>query len=163
MHPCTRVTVDYFNTAKKSFTSIVEIDATPEQIFASFENADDWPEWAPPITKVEWTSPKPFGVGTTRKVTMTGMVGDEVFIAWDYPKQMAFCFTHSSESLVESFAEEYVVTPLDNGKSRVVWRMAMTPNGIGKFTMAIFGPFMGLANQWMLGRFKKYIENRYAK
>ena len=34
-----------------------------------------------PIQKVEWTSPKPYGVGTTRSVHMMGdMVGYEEFI-----------------------------------------------------------------------------------
>ena len=160
MYPCTQVSTDYFSDVKKAFVSTIEVDATPEQIFASFEDADDWPKWAPPITHVEWTSPKPFGIGTTRRVTMIGMVGDEVFIAWDYPKNMAFCFTHSSQALVQSFAEDYKVTPLPNGKTEVVWTMAMTPKGIGVYTMALFGPFMGLCNQWMFNRFKKHIEKK---
>lgn len=162
MHPCTKVSLDYFNTAK-TYTSIVEIDATPEQIFESFENANDWPKWVPPIKHVEWTSAKPFGVGTTRTVTMIGLVGNEVFIAWDYPQRMAFCFAHASQPLIESFAEDYIVTPLENGKTQLVWRMAMTPKGVARFSMAIFGPFMGWGNQWMLNRFKKFIEKRYQK
>jgi uncharacterized protein YndB with AHSA1/START domain len=163
MHKCKEVDMSYFDTAKNSYKAIVEIAATPEQIFACFEDADAWPAWAPPITNVEWTSPKPFGLGTTRTVSMiAGLVGKEVFIAWDYPKRMAFCFTHSSQGLVESFGEDYVVTPLGNGKTQVVWTMAMTAKGFGNVTMGLFGPFMRMANQWMFNRFKKYVE-QYAK
>ena len=33
---------------------------------------------------MEWTSPKPFGLGTTRTVTMSGdLAGYEEFIAWE--------------------------------------------------------------------------------
>lgn len=160
MHPCKTVNMSFFDEAKNCYKAVVEIDATPEQIFECFENADAWPAWAPPITHVEWTSPKPFGLGTTRTVSMiAGMVGDEVFIAWDYPKRMAFCFTGCSKDMVESFAEDYEVTPLENGKTRVVWTMAMAVKGSGNFTMPIFAPFMRMGNQWMFNRFKKYVEN----
>ena len=162
MHKCIEVEMDYFTNAKNAYKAVVEIEATPEQVFACFEDADAWPAWAPPITKVEWTSPKPFGLGTTRTVSMiAGLVGEETFIAWDYPKRMAFCFTHSSQGLVESFAEDYQVTVLDNGKTQVIWTMAMTAKGFGNVTMRLFGPFMQLANQWMFNRFKKYVEQNY--
>lgn len=163
MYKCKEVSVEYFSTAPCVYRATVEVAASPEQIFSSFEDAADWPKWAPPIQHVEWTSPKPFGLGTTRRVSMSGgLIGDEVFIAWDYPKRMAFCFTHSSQSLIDSFAEDYQLTVLPNGKTQVVWTMGMTPKGIGKLSMAIFGPLMGWANQWMFNRFKKHVEKRFA-
>ncbi|MCB1615924.1 MAG: SRPBCC family protein [Pseudomonadales bacterium] len=163
MYPCKEVDLSFFGQTKNCYKAVVEIDATPEQVFDCFEEADAWPAWAPPITHVEWTSPKPFGLGTTRTVSMVaGMVGDEVFIAWEYPKRMAFCFTACSRDMVESFAEDYQVTVLPNGKTQVIWTMAMTVKGAGSFTMPIFAPFMRMANQWMFNRFKKYVEN-YAK
>jgi uncharacterized protein YndB with AHSA1/START domain len=160
MHKCKEVDMSYFDTAKNCYKAVVEVDATPEQVFECFEKAEAWPAWAMPITNVEWTSPKPFGLGTTRTVSMiAGLVGDEVFIAWDYPKRMAFCFTHSSQSLVESFAEDYQVSVLPNGKTQVIWTMAMTAKGFGNVTMALFGPMMRMANQYMFNQFKKYVDN----
>jgi len=162
MHQCVEVDANYINVAPKVFTAEVVVNATPEQVFETFEDADAWPAWAMPIKHVEWTSPKPFGIGTTRTVEMIGLVGDERFIAWDYPKHMAFCFTHMSETLIASFAEDYVVTPLDNGQTRVKWTMAMTPQSYGKLTMALFGPMMGPSLQFMLNGFKKYVNQRFA-
>ncbi len=159
MYECKVVDLSFLETAKNRFKAEVEIEATPEQIFESFEDAEDWTRWAPPIQKVEWTSPKPFGLGTTRTVSMSGdMVGDEVFIAWDYPKRMAFCFTACSKPMTESFAEDYIVTPLDNGKTRVQWTMAMNSKGIGAITMPLFSPLMRIGLKWMLKRFKKLVE-----
>lgn len=164
MYPCETVDMSFFASTKNCYKAIVEIEATPAQIFECFEKAEAWPAWAPPITDVEWTSPKPYGLGTTRRVSMVaGLVGDEVFIAWDYPKRMAFCFTACSKDMVESFAEDYEVTELGNGKTRVVWTMAMTVKGAGNFTMPIFAPFMRMANQWMFNRFKKYVESYVKK
>ena len=162
MHPCIVVDDNYVNIAPKKYVASVEVNATAEQVFEVFEDANAWPAWAMPIKKVTWTSEKPYGLGTTRIVEMIGLTGDETFIAWDYPKHMAFCFTEMSESLIESFAEDYVVTPLENGKTRVQWTMAMTPRSYGKITMAIFGPFMGISLQWMLNGFKKYVNKRFA-
>lgn len=161
MYKCNEVSVDFLKTAPRVFCAVVEVAATPEQIFASFEEASDWPKWAPPIQRVEWTSPRPFGLGTTRRVWMSGnLVADEVFIAWDYPKHMAFCFSHCSQSLIDTFVEDYRLTVLPNGKTQVVWTMCMSPKGLGKFTMALSAPFMQWANQWMLGRFRRHVEQR---
>ncbi|WP_372809797.1 SRPBCC family protein [Litorivivens sp.] len=159
MFECTAVDLTFLETARNCYKASVDINATPEQIFESFEDAEDWTRWAPPIQKVEWTSPKPFGLGTTRTVSMSGgMVGDEVFIAWDYPKRMAFCFTACSKPMTESFAEDYVVTPLDNGMTRVEWTMAMEVKGAGRITLPLFSPFMKIGVKWMLKRFKKLVE-----
>ena len=164
MYKCKEVNVDYLQNAPRVFRSLVEVAATPEQIFASFEEAGDWPQWALPIQKVEWTSPKPYGLGTTRRVWMSGnLVADEVFIAWEYPKHMAFCFSHCSQSLIDTFVEDYQLTVLPNGKTQVVWTMGMSPTGFGKFTMAISAPLLRMANQWMLGRFAKHVEKRVAR
>ena len=163
MHKCTEVDMGYFDSAKNCYKAVIEVDATPEQVFACFENANAWTVWAPPITHVEWTSPKPFKLGTTRTVSMiAGLVGKETFIAWDYPQRMAFCFTHSSQGLIESFAEDYQLRVLDNGKTEVIWTMAMTAKGFGNVTMGLFSPFMRMGNQWMFNRFKKLVEKEYA-
>jgi hypothetical protein len=120
------------------------------------------PKTGPNGRYLEWGSTKPFGLGTTRRVSMScNLIGDEVFIAWEYPKRMAFCFTHSSRSLIESFTEDYQLAVLPNGKTQVVWTMAMTLKGFSKFTMALFGPVMTWANQWMFNRFKSMLRNDF--
>lgn len=160
MYDCKRVTPDFFETAPRLFTAETEIEATPDRIFDVFEDAHAWTVWAGPIQNVEWTSPKPFGVGTTRTVTMMGnMVGEEVFIAWERGKRMAFCFTRASTSTIGAFAEDYQVEDLGDGKVRVRWVMAMEPKGPSRLTLALFGPVMSWALRGMLGNFKKYVES----
>jgi uncharacterized protein YndB with AHSA1/START domain len=159
MHQCQRVDIGFLDTASARFEATVDIAATPEQIFDAFEDAHAWTVWALPITKVEWTSPKPFGVGTTRTVTMTGgMVGEEEFIAWDRGKRMAFCFTGCSVGTVNAFAEDYHVTRLDDGRCRVRWIMAMESAGVSRLMMPLTAPLMRVGLRWMLRRFKAYVE-----
>src|SRR5690606_18256613 len=124
-YPCTVVDMSFFETAPARFSAAVVVRARPEQIFAVFEDAEAWTVWADPIRHVEWTSPPPYGLGTTRTVSMSGgMVGDEVFIAWEPYRRMAFCFTAASMGSVESFAEDYRVEDLGDGSVRVTWTMA---------------------------------------
>ena len=159
MHPCTKVDLGFLDSAPSRYEATVEVAATPEQIFEIFEDAHAWTVWTLPITKVEWTSPKPFGVGTTRTVTMVGgLRGDEEFIAWEPGKRMAFCFTSFSTNTVRSFAEDYQVTRLDDARCRVRWIMAMEPVGINGMIMPVVAPLMRIGLRWMLGRFKSYVE-----
>ena len=91
--PCEKVGVQFLEQTKNVFVAREIVKATPEQIFDVFEDAHSWTVWAMPILKVEWTSPKPYGIGTTRNVHMMGdMIGYEEFVAWDRGKRMAFSF-----------------------------------------------------------------------
>ena len=78
---CEPVGLDYFASSPVRIVSEVTVKASAAQAFAALEAAAAWPKWAPAITNVEWTSPRPFGLGTTRTVSMVGgMVAEESFI-----------------------------------------------------------------------------------
>ena len=159
MQECREVGLEFFKTAPACFEATVDVAATPEQIFEVFEDAHAWTVWALPIQNVEWTSPKPFGVGTTRTVSMMGgLVGEEEFIAWESGKRMAFRFARCSVGTIKAFAEDYTVTELGADRCRVRWVMAMEPAGFSRVTMPLFAPIMRLSLGWMLRRFKRYVE-----
>ncbi|TFH22191.1 MAG: SRPBCC family protein [Myxococcales bacterium] len=159
MQQCRIVDVSFFDEAPARFEAVVEIQASPEKIFQIFEDARAWAAWAPPIQSVDWTSPKPFGVGTTRTVTMSlGMVGEELFIAWERGKRMAFCFTNTTMPNVAAFGEDYHVEDLGSGRCRVRWKMAMDPEGFSKTLMPMTAPLMRWSLQFMLNRFRTYVE-----
>lgn len=161
---CTPVGLTFLDTARNVFRAEQVVRATPEQIFDVFEDAESWTVWALPIQNVEWTSPKPFGVGTTRTVSMVGgIVGYEEFVAWERGKRMAFTFVRCSKKDPEKFIEDYRVTDLGDGSCRVVWYMAMENRGGPSWVDALTRPIMSMANRWMLGRFKKYVENKVSK
>ncbi len=156
---CTPVGLDFLEQTKNVYKAEEIIRATPEQIFEVFEDEVAWTVWAPPIQRVEWTSPKPFGVGTTRTVYMMGdMDGYEEFIAWEPGKRMAFTFIGCSKDNTEKFLEDYRVTDLGNGTCKVVWYMAMESRTGPSWSDAIRRPIMGAVNRWMFRRFKKYTE-----
>ncbi|CAB4529825.1 unannotated protein [freshwater metagenome] len=156
---CERVGMSYFQTAPCKVVASQEIAATPERIFEVFLDSVSWTRWAFPILGVDWTSPFPLQVGSTRTVSMRGgMTGWEEFIAWEPGSRMAFRFNQTIKGGPEAFAEDYVVTDLGNGRSRVDWTMAMTFTGGSKRMSPVIQLAMRPMNAHMLRKFRKYVE-----
>ena len=126
---------------------------------AALEDAAVWPKWAPAIKKVTWTSPKPFGLGTTRTVDLIGgMLAEEEFIGWEPNRRMAFYFVRTSMP-ADAFAEDYVLRDLGDGRTEIAWTMGMTlPNG--RTNPGFVNALMRKSNAWMLGRLAKQVERR---
>ncbi|GEM_PF-613690 len=161
--PCTSVDMTFFESAPFIYTAEEVINVSADTVFQSFENAEDWPVWAAPIQRVEWTSPQPFGIGTTRTVYMMGgLTGYEEFIAWERGREMAFCFTHSSKDNIVSFAERYQVEESGPNCCCVRWTMAMKPKGFSRYFLPVFSPFMNMGVKLMLRNLRKLLEKRAA-
>jgi carbon monoxide dehydrogenase subunit G len=162
-YACDKVTDSWIDTAPVRLVNSVTIRATPQRIWAALEDAAAWPRWASVITRVEWTSPAPFGVGTTRTVTMRGgMVGYEEFIAWEPHHRMGFRFNEASMDGVRAFAERYTLEPLADGRTRVGWIMAMQPKGVSRLIVPLTQVPMRLLFGRMLRRFGQLVETEYA-
>lgn len=161
MHPCRRVDVGFIATAPHRFTNSVELAITPAQLFEVLADAESWPHWAAAITKVTWTSPAPYGVGTTRTVDMRGgLVGDEEFIAWEPYAYLAFRFNASSTRTLGAFAEDYRVQPTADG-CRLTWTMALAPLGPARLALRVGGPVMNWMLRWFLRRLRRYTDQRF--
>jgi len=155
---CERVGLDYFATSPCRVQVAEVIGASPERIFEVFSDAEAWPRWAFPITGVEWTSPFPLEVGSTRTVRMRGgMVGWEEFLAWEPGARMAFRFNETVKGGPAAFAEDYRITDLGGGRTRVEWTMALTLSGFSARLTAVTRPAMRFANARMLRKLGAYV------
>ena len=162
MYPCERVDLSFIQSAPFRFSNSVDLAITPEQLFEVLADADAWPRWAKAITKVTWTSPEPYGVGTTRVVDMRGgLTGDEEFLAWEPYTYVAFRFNSCSNKAVAAFAEEYRVVETPGG-CRLTWTMAQKPTGPARFGLVLGGPLMNLSFKWFLANLHRYTAKQYA-
>ena len=162
MYPCERVELSFIQSAPFRFSNSVDLAITPEQLFEVLADADSWPRWAKVITKVTWTSPEPYGVGTTRTVDMRGgLTGDEEFLAWEPYTYLAFRFNSCSNKAVAAFAEEYRVVETPGG-CRLTWTMAQKPTGPARFGLVLGGPLMNLSFKWFLANLRRYTATQYA-
>jgi hypothetical protein len=140
---CEPIGPEYFNNAPVIFSFERELNCTPAELFAIFEDEHSWPKWAKGIEKVVWNTPRPFGVGTVRTVSLAGnMEAVEKFFIWDSGKRMAFYFTELSRPMWSSFAEDYRVTDLGNGRCVWNWTVAYTPRGFLKLIHPLIGGFL---------------------
>ena len=157
---CSRVDLDFLNQTKNIFRTETVVKATPAQVFEVFEDAQAWVAWVKPLEKLEWTSPRPYGVGTSRMVTMLGGIdGYEEFVAWQADKRMAFTFTGCSNNLVEKLMEDYQVSDLGSGRSRVEWAMGFELRGFPRYLIWLARPILRITQRRMFARFKEYVEN----
>jgi uncharacterized protein YndB with AHSA1/START domain len=161
-YDCDPVGDEFIDRAPVRFVNSVVIHADPREVWTALEDAAAWPRWAGVIKNVEWTSQRPFGIGTTRTVTMAGrMVAQEEFIAWEPGRRMAFRFNTASMNGVRAFAERYTIETPAPGASQVTWVMAMAPKGINRAIVRLTRWPMERAFGRMLRKFGALVEAEY--
>jgi hypothetical protein len=116
-------------------------DTAPVRLADSFEidrpAGDVWAELVAPgalsfcrsLRGAKWTSPRPFGVGTTR--TMPALYGalvvDERYFRWEEGRRQSFLVERASLPLFRRFAEDYLVEETSPTSSRFTWTIALDP------------------------------------
>lgn len=103
---------EYLAQAKQS-SAVHRFPFPAEMVWNALLDAEAWTQWLP-ITKVTWTSPKPWGEGTTRTVEIGDQKVDETFFAWEEGRRMAFRFERSTLP-VSAAVEDYRVVPVEGG------------------------------------------------
>jgi hypothetical protein len=143
-------------------------DSAPVQLRESFDiprpAAEVWAEltadhplaWCRIIQSVTWTSPRPFGVGTTRTVrSLRGAsVINERFFRWEEGRRKSFFVLEESAPLFRRFAEDYLVEPTSETSCRFTWTIAYEPRPAAK----IANP----ANRLLLGTLLRDTRKHYA-
>ena len=109
------------------WVNVAEMNATPAQVFAHFEDGDAWPRFFKGIRQVTWTSPKPFGVGTTRTVVLDTLTVWEHFFRWEPGRRLSFYMTGISLPLVRRLAEDYLLEEISPGRTRFTYTVAAWP------------------------------------
>lgn len=148
------VELDFFKTAPVKSICHIETDASVEQLFETIRGDSIWTEWATGLTNVTWTSPQPYGQGSTRDVDlMAGMKVKETFFHWVEGERVSFYVTDTNIPGISKFAEDYMIETV-NGKTRLTWTVAIE-NSLG--FMNIFAPINSFFTQLVLkGWLKKY-------
>lgn len=154
----TEFSESFYETAPFRVVTKVSIKAPAAKVFSVLEDGDAWPRWIPAVKRVEWTSPQPFEVGTTRSVYMkTGQRIDERFIVWETNRRMGFTVIGSDVPGLTSFGEDYIITPTATGCD-VRWTFALQPRGFIPQGLFVIRPAFRMALKFTLLSFKKVVE-----
>lgn len=118
----------YFTTAPLVYHYSVDAPVPAEDLWASLVSDESLAAWSPAVKSVRWTTPRPFGVGTTRDVTLAGgaVTVREKFFIWEDGRRYAFHAVESNRPGIKALAEDYVVSSTPGG-SRLEWTVALEP------------------------------------
>ncbi|MUL84198.1 MULTISPECIES: SRPBCC family protein [unclassified Mycolicibacterium] len=140
---------DFFTTAPHIFAYQKRFAAPPERVWESLVSDESLAAWGPSVKAVNWLSPRPFGVGTSREVTLApGVVRvHETFFRWEEGHRYSFSVDHASIPSLRRFAEDYLVEPVGDGQTQFTWIVAIEPKpafawafkGLAPVVKAAFG------------------------
>ena len=145
MHDMKKVDLDFLETAMFRIKGKQKIGAPKEEVFQYLKPAENWLKWHGQLSRVEWTSPEPFGVGTTRTVVINNrFTAHEDFILWEEDSRFVFRFLQSDIPLATALAEDFHLHDLGDGTCELEWTVAGEVSGI----LRVFSGLM----RWINGR-----------
>lgn len=117
----------FFDTAPFRLKEVFDIPRPAAQVWADL--TDEKPlAWCRILQDITWTSPRPFGVGTTRTArAVGGNVLKERFFRWEEGRRQSFFVVEASLPLFRRFAEDYLVEPTSESSCRFAWCIAIEP------------------------------------
>ena len=117
------ISPDQFASLPVQIRQEVELDCTPQALFAIFDDVVAWTRWLG-IT-VDWHDKPPYAAGMSRTITTGPVRALERFTIYENGSRMAFFFERSTLWMVRAFAEDWRVEPIGADRCRLVWRVAI--------------------------------------
>lgn len=122
----------FFDTAPIRISHTWAIDRPAATVWA--ELTSDRPlDWCRGLA-ANWTSARPFSVGTTRQAKVLGgvLAVQEHFFIWEEGRRYTFYVTSANAPLFKSLAEDYIVEPTGEGSCTFTWKVGAAPTTLGK-------------------------------
>lgn len=115
---------EWIDSAPILVSETIEIDATPDEVWAHIADHATWPEWFEALTEVQ-PGATSTGVGGTRRVIVKPLSIDEEFTAWDEGEHFAFAIVTSKIPMLAAAAESVRLEPTSAGGCRVTYRQGV--------------------------------------
>jgi hypothetical protein len=148
----------FFTDAPYAYRFPVELPVPPAQVWGSLTSARPLAQWGGlPIRRIEWTSPRPLGLGATREIELAGntFALREHFFRWEEGRRYSFYAVRCNRSLLRRFAEDYLVEETPHG-SRFTWTIALEPADRWRWLVRGTAPLNALAFRIVPARARAY-------
>lgn len=114
----------FLDSPPERMADTMEIARPAESVWAEL-TSDETLSWCRMLSGVTWTSPRPFGPGTTRTVrTPLGIALKEVYFRWEDGRRKSFYVAEATAPLFRIFAEDYLVEETSPSSCRFTWTVA---------------------------------------
>jgi len=119
----------FFDTAPLRLAKAFDIPRPAARVWEDL-TAEHPLSWCRLLRDITWTSPRPFGVGTTRTARTIGnaSVLDERFFRWEEGRRKSFYVLESNSPFFRRLAEDYLVEPRSETACRFTWTIAIEPH-----------------------------------
>ncbi len=116
---------NFLNSASERMVDTMEIGRPADAVWAEL-TSDETLSWCHLLAGVTWTSPRPFGQGTTRTVqTPLGLLAlREVYFRWEEGRRKSFYVAEATAPLFRTFVEDYLVEETSPSSCRFTWTVA---------------------------------------
>lgn len=121
MFPTRPVEAGFFESAPVRLKDSFEVGLPAAQVWAEL-TGDNPLAWCRVLKDIGWTSPRPFGAGTTRTVRTRGSLS-----VFEEGTRQSFYVVQSRLPGFRSFAEDYLVEPISQSTCRFTWTIAYDP------------------------------------
>lgn len=150
----------FFDTAPYVHRYPVDLPVPPQRVWEALTSDGSLGAWQLPVRRLTWTSPRPFGVGTTREVILSGNTFGirERFFRWEEGVRMSFSATECSRPLLRRFGEDYLVEERHGG-SRFTWTIALDPAPKARGLFRASDPLNRIAFRAVPRAARKYFES----
>lgn len=124
---------DFLASAPQHEVGVFEIAQPARRVWEAL-TSEDTLNWCRALSSVTWTSPRPFGEGTTRTVRtpLGALVLKEVYFRWDEGRRKSFYVRQATLPLFRRFAEDYLVEDTSPTSCRFTWTVASEPTPLGR-------------------------------
>jgi hypothetical protein len=124
---------DFLESDPRRQVGVFEISQPAARVWEAL-TSDDALSWCRALSSVTWTSPRPFGVGTTRTVRLPlgAMSLKEVYFRWQDGRRKSFYVSEATLPLFRRFAEDYLVEETSPSSCRFTWTVASEPSPVGR-------------------------------
>lgn len=134
----------FFDSAPMRLRATFNIPQPAPDVWAELTSESPL-EWCRIIQGIEWTSPRPYRVGTTRTVRSLGgaNVINESFFRWEDGRRKSFYAVEATTPLFTRFAEDYLVEPISEASCRFQWTIAAEPRLPAPLANPVNKPLLG--------------------
>jgi hypothetical protein len=124
---------EFLASAAQRQVGVFDIPQPAEQVWGAL-TADGTLSWCRALSSVTWTSPRPFGQGTTRtvKTPLGALVLKEVYYRWEEGRRKSFYVSQATFPLFRKFAEDYLLEETSPTTCRLTWTVANEPTPAGR-------------------------------
>ena len=75
---------DFLDAAPFRYVTTIDVPAPPDETWTALTADDTLVSWSPLVSGLRWTTSRPFGVGTTREVTLLKLItARERYYRWE--------------------------------------------------------------------------------